>query len=162
MQYHQVATKIINLLKKHNVWFETFEHEPTRTSEESAKIRNGYTLHEGAKALIVRIKISNTNKKFIMLVVPGDLRFETIKVKLLFNAKDVRFATEEEVSELTDGVKPGGVPPFGNLFGLEVLVDSLLLQNERIIFNAGDRRFSVGMKSSDYQKIVNPRIESIV
>ena len=65
------------------------------------------------------------------------------------------------MAQLTNGVQPGGVPPFGNLFGLEVVVDPQLLQNEKIVFNAGDRSFSVGMKSADYQRIVAPRIATI-
>jgi prolyl-tRNA editing enzyme YbaK/EbsC (Cys-tRNA(Pro) deacylase) len=96
-----------------------------------------------------------------MLVCPGDKRFDNEKVKQIFNAKDVRFATEEEVAEITSGVQPGGVPPFGNLFDLEVVVDPRLLQNEKIVFNAGDRRFSVAMKSSDYVTLVQPKIEII-
>jgi Ala-tRNA(Pro) deacylase len=159
--YHPVVSKIVTLLQTHQVWFETFEHQPVRTSEEAAQIRDGYTLHQGAKALLVRVKISNADKKFMMLVIPGDFRFEVAKVKALFAAKDIRFATEAEVDELTGGVQPGGVPPFGNLFGLEVIVDPAVLKNDKIIFNAGDRRFSVGMNSSDYQQLVKPRVETI-
>jgi prolyl-tRNA editing enzyme YbaK/EbsC (Cys-tRNA(Pro) deacylase) len=162
MQYHIVVNLISDLLKQNGFWFETFEHEPVRTSEEAANIRDGYDIHQGAKALIVRIKISKTNKKFVVLVIPGDLKFEVNKVKLLFGAKDVRFATPQEVFELTSGVQPGGVPPFGNLFNLETIVDPSLLENEKIVFNAGDKSFSIAMKSSDYQKIVNPVVKSIV
>jgi Ala-tRNA(Pro) deacylase len=160
-KYHPIAAQITNQLKEGNLWFETFEHEPVRTSEEAAKIRSGYTIAQGAKALIVRTKVSGSDKKFVMLVCPGDKRFDNEKVKQIFNAKDVRFATEEEVAEITSGVQPGGVPPFGNLFDLEVVVDPRLLQNEKIVFNAGDRRFSVAMKSSDYVTLVQPKIEII-
>jgi len=162
MEYHKVTMQITDLLKKHGVWFETFTHAPVRTSEEAAQVRDGYTLQQGAKAIIVRVKITNTNRKFVMLVIPGDVRFDTGKVKRLFAAKDMRFATEEEVVKLTDGVQPGGVPPFGNLFGLEIIADPTLLQNEKIVFNAGDRSFSVAMKSADYRKLAQPRIETIV
>lgn len=162
MDYHKVTSQITEILKSHKVWFETFEHEPVRTSEEAAKIRTGYSIHQGAKAMIVRVKITNIDKKFVMLVVPGDLRFNNDRVKQIFTAKDIRFATEEEVAALTDGIQPGGVPPFGNLFDLEVIVDPLLLENEKIVFNAGDRSFSIGMKSVDYKMIVSPRVENIV
>jgi Ala-tRNA(Pro) deacylase len=161
-KYHLVVSQIVELLEKNCYWFETFEHEPVMTSEEAAKIRDGYSLHQGAKALIVRVKMSNSDKKFIMLVFPGDMRFDNAKVKKMFGAKNVSFATEDEVFKLTDGVKPGGVPPFGNLFNLDVIVDPLLLQNEKIVFNAGDRGFSIGMKSVDYKMIVSPRVENIV
>lgn len=131
MDYHKNTTEIINLLKKNNYWFETFEHEPVRTSEEAAKIRTGYSLHQGTKAIVVRVKKSESDKKFVMLVFPADLRFDNDKVKALFEAKDIRLATEQEVFNLTDGVQVGGVPPF---------------ENEKIVFNAGDRRFSMAMK----------------
>ncbi len=53
------------------------------------------------------------------------------------------------------------MPPFGNLFELDVVVDPGLMENEEIIFNAGDRSVSIAMKSSDYVSIVNPKIEKI-
>lgn len=161
-KYHKVTSDIVDFLKKNGCWFETFEHEPVKTSEEAAKIRPGYTLHQGAKAMIVRVKKSESEKKFVMLVLPADLRFDNDKVKKNFTSKDIRFATEEEISRITDGVQIGGVPPFGNLFGLEVLADPTLFENEKIVFNAGDRCFSIAMKSEDYKSLVAPIITDIV
>lgn len=161
MEYHITVGKIVNLLKDNDLWFETFEHEPVHTSEEAAKIRDGYTLKQGAKALIVRVKTAR-EKYFVMLVMRGDTKFDNDKVKRLLEAKDIRFATESEVSEITSGIQTGGVPPFGNLFGIRVIVDRGLFSNEKIIFNAGDRRFSVAMKSEDYKMLVKPEIESII
>lgn len=161
MQYHKTVKEIKDLLEKHDIWFEAFEHEPVRTSEQAAKVRTGYSLKQGAKAIIVRVKTKD-EKYFAMLVIPGDRRFKVEQVKKIFASKDIRFATEEEVLEITQGIEPGGVPPFGNLFGLEILVDESLFANEKIIFNAGDKRFSIAMKSQDYKALVKPRVESIV
>ncbi len=162
MQYHDSVEQIVQLLISHNAWFEKFVHEPVRTSDEAAKVRHGYSLHQGAKAIIVRIKTQTAGKKFVMLVLPGDAKFNNSKAKQLLTAKDLRFATENEVLEITAGVQPGGVPPFGNIFNLEVIVDPTLLKNENIVFNAGDKRVSIAMKSQDYLKIVNPRIAEII
>jgi Ala-tRNA(Pro) deacylase len=162
VSYHPVVSEILNLLQSQNCWFETFEHAPVRTSEEAAQIRPGYTLRQGAKAMIVRIRRAPSEKTFIMLVFPADQRFDNAKVKSLFSAKDVRFASEQEISDLTRGVQPGAVPPFGNLFHLDVVADPTLFENEKIVFNAGDRSFSLALKSADYQRLVNPRITSIV
>ncbi|HET9131885.1 MAG TPA: YbaK/EbsC family protein [Terriglobia bacterium] len=162
MTFHPSVARILELLKTKNAWFETFEHEPVRTSEEAARTRPGYTLQQGAKAIVVRIKRSESEKRFLMLVFPADLRFDNAKVKTLFGAKDVRFASEDEVAQLTNGVQPGAVPPFGNLFGLDVVADPAIFQNEKIVFNAGDRCFSVAMKSADYRSIVNPQVSDIV
>ena len=161
MKYHEVTKKIKEMLEEKGLWFETFEHEAVRTSEEAAKTRTGYTLKQGAKALIVRVKTAE-GKFFVMLVLPGDKRFDTDKVKQLFNAKDIRFATEEEVKQITDGIKPGGVPPFGSLFGLKVYVDQSLGNNEKIVFNAGDQRFSIAMKVKDYLNLSNAEITKFI
>lgn len=160
--YHPLVEQIINLLKQENFWFETFEHEPVRTSEQAAQVRTGYNLHQGAKAIIVKVYLQENKEKFLMLVIPGDCRFDTKKVKAVLNAKNLRFATEKEVIKVTNGVLPGGVPPFGNLFNLEVYADKTLFENEKIIFNAGDKRFSIAIKSADYQKLVSPEITSLI
>ncbi len=159
--YHITVNKIISLLKENKLWFETFEHEPVRTSEEAAKIRIGYSIKQGAKALIVRVKADN-EKYFVMLVVPGDMKFSNDKVKKMLDAKDIRFATAEEAAQLTEGIEFGGVPPFGNLFGLKVIADQSLFKNEKIVFNAGDRRFSVAMQSVDYKMLVKPEVANII
>ncbi len=161
MDYHPAVARIQELLTQNGVSFETFEHEAVRTSEEASRVRTGYTLEQGAKALIVRAKEAGKEKRFVMFVMPAHLRLDTAKVKANLGFSDVRFATEAEVGELTSGVLPGGVPPFGNLFDLPVYVDERLSENERIVFNAGDRRFSIGMKSEDYLKLVVPVVDDI-
>ena len=173
MPYHQTVTDILELLSKNGYWFETFEHEPVVTSEEAAKLRHGYSISQGAKAIIVKIKgldrhdrqggLAMTPKpEFVMLVLPGDKKFSGSKVKKLLGVRELRFATPAEISELTGGIQIGGIPPFGNLFGIKVFVEKTLLDNEKIIFNAGDRRFSIAMESKDYLEIVEPIVKEII
>jgi len=162
MDYHLVVRTITELLTREGCWFETFTHEPVRTSEEAAAVRTGYTIDQGAKALIVRVKHPELGKHFVMFVLPGSARFDAARVKKLFGFTDLRFATEAEVAEITSGVLPGGVPPIGTLFGLSVYADTTLLENERIIFNAGDRRFSVAMLVSDYRRLVKPQTGAFI
>ena len=162
MNLHVVTEKIQELLKQNGFWFETFEHEPVRTSEEAANLRTGYTLKQGAKSIILRVKIAGGDKYYIMLVVPGDKRFNDEKVKKILEAKDIRFATDEEVKKITDGIEPGGIPPFGELFNIKSIVDPSIFDNEKIVFNAGDRRVSIGMISDDYRKLAKPYVIDII
>lgn len=161
MDYHEVVEKISSLLEREKMWFETFEHEPVRTSDEAAKVRTGYRLEQGAKAIILKIKKRNKEREYIMLVLPGNLRFDSKKTKKILDAREISFASEDEVLDITGGVQLGGVPPMGNLFNLRVVVDEALLKNEKIVFNAGDRRFSIAMKSRDFVFLVSPIVQSI-
>ncbi len=159
--FHPVAKQIVDLLTQKGFWFETFTHEPVITSEEAAKTRPGYTLHQGAKAIIAKIQIKGGEEQFVMFVIPADLRLSTKKVKKALNLKGLCFASEDEIGTLTNGVQRGAIPPFGNLFSMQVYADQKLFENEKIVFNAGDRRFSLTMKSNDYKTIVLPQIADI-
>lgn len=149
------------MLTSNKCEFQTFEHAPVRTSEDAFRQRPNFSMHQGAKAMIVRVKSKNREEqdKFVMLVFPADLKFKGGEVKKLLGARDVTFATEAEVGKITGGVQVGGVPPFGNLFNLPVYADGSLFENDKIIFNAGDRSFSVAMSAEDYKKIVNPIVQ---
>ncbi|MFA5776012.1 MAG: YbaK/EbsC family protein [Patescibacteria group bacterium] len=162
MECHLVVQKIRDLLESRQIKYDCFEHESVRTSEEASKIRSGYTLKQGAKALVVKLYLRGGVEKFVMLVVPGDAKFDSKKVKKMFDAKDLRFATEKEVGDITGGVLVGGVPPFGSLFGLQTYIDHEVEKNDRIIFNAGDRRVSVALAIKDYISTENPVPESLV
>ena len=159
---HPVAGRIIALLDEAGCWRESFIHRPTRTSEESAAARPGYSLRQGAKAIILRVKRRKNDKFFVMLVYPADRKFDSRRVKRHFGARDIRFATAAEALSLTGGVQPGGVPPFGALFDLPLYADPALFDNERIVFNAGDRRFSLAMRSADYRRLAQPGVFSFL
>jgi prolyl-tRNA editing enzyme YbaK/EbsC (Cys-tRNA(Pro) deacylase) len=162
MDYHPVTAQILGLLKTHTMWHETFRHEPVLTSEEAAKTRPGYTLHQGAKAIIAKVEHKNKEEKYVMFVIPADLRLDSKKIKTNLDCRSIRFATEEELSTITNGVQRGAVPPFGTLFGIEVYADTRLCELEKIVFNAGDRRFSIAMKTADFLLLVQPHAMDIV
>jgi len=123
-------------------------------------MRPGYTLQQGAKALILRSRRSGEHARFVMIVFPADRKLSNRKARDLLGG-DLRFASTEEVAELTDGVQPGAVPPFGRLFGLELVADRSLFTLDRIVFNAGDRCFSIAMRSSDYETLGDPVIADV-
>ena len=69
-------------------------------------------------------------------------------------------ATLEELKEVV-GVEKGAVPPLGPLFGVEMIVDSKLFENEFMAFNAGSLETSIKMRTHDYKKVVDLRVEDV-
>jgi Ala-tRNA(Pro) deacylase len=124
-------------------------HAPVYTSEEAAAVR-GVALCTGAKALVVK-----AGEEFLLLVVPADRKLDSKKARTGLGVKSMRFASKEEVEQLT-GLEPGSIPPFGSLFGLKSHCDPALGLNERINFNAGDHSISIGMSYSDYVTVEGP------
>ena len=127
-----------------------------------AALRPEYKLSQGAKAMIIRVKHKDGERSFAMFVFPGDKKIDGKKAKNIFKAKGITFANKEESDKITDGIEFGGVPPFGNLFGLPVYADKTLLDNKEIIFNCGDSRASIAMNAQDYIDLVQPVLESFI
>ncbi len=146
-----VFERVESLLNQHGVVFQVTRHEPVYTSEEAARVR-GTPLASGAKALIVK-----GEDGFVMFVVPADRKLDSHTVRRTKGWKKMRFATREEVLELT-GLTPGSIPPFGSLFGLHTHCDERLGENEIINFNAGDHSISVSMRYADYVPVEKPEL----
>ncbi len=157
MQSMKVFQSITQLLSNHEVVFEHKVHEITLTSEQSA-IARGDLLTEGAKAILYKVQ-----DNFYLFVFAADRKLDTKKIKLYFKnknlkAKKTRFASVDELMELT-GLVPGSVPPFGRpILDFDLFVDPSLTKNINISFNAGSLTNSVTMKLKDYLAISNPTI----
>ena len=133
------------------VAFEVLEHAPVHTSEEAARVR-GTRLEQGAKALVVR-----ADERFLHCVLPASLKADNAALRAIAGTRKLRFATREELAVLT-GCEPGAVPPFGNLFGLPVLVDEALCANEHVVFNAGSNAVSITMRCDDLVRLTGATV----
>jgi Ala-tRNA(Pro) deacylase len=141
-----VTERLAQWLREAGVAFEMVEHAPARTSEEAAQAR-GTPLEAGAKALVVR-----ADDRFVHCVLPAHLKADNARLRAILGTRTLRFATPDELQQLT-GCAPGAVPPFGNLFGLPVLVDEALARTPRVAFNAGSNTVSVTMRGDDLVRL---------
>ncbi len=141
-------------LRVGGVAFTVMRHEPVTTSEQAATIR-GVPLASGAKALVLK-----AGDAFLLVVVPADRKLDSKKARTAFGTKSLRFATREEVEQLT-GLQPGSIPPFGSLFGLPTWCDPALGENASINFNAGDHAISVQMTYADYVALERPTMADL-
>jgi prolyl-tRNA editing enzyme YbaK/EbsC (Cys-tRNA(Pro) deacylase) len=145
-----VHERIKGWLKENSMQFREIHHEPTRTSAESAKAR-GEDISIGGKAILLKM-----GESFHLFVLSGSRKLDSSKVKRYFKVKRLRFATPEELFELT-GLVPGSVPPFGKpITGFELYVDESIVENDRIAFNAGTLTHSIVMNVEDYLRIATP------
>jgi len=53
------------------------------------------------------------------------------------------------------------MPPFGNLYGMDVFVDETLAEDKEIAFNAGTHRELVRMSFEDFQRLAKPTLMSL-
>ena len=142
--------RIRGFLDEQAVAYRTVSHGPTLTSEASAEAR-GEDIRIGGKALLIK-----TGDVFRLFVLSAAAKLDSDAVRRLCSVKKLRFATREELLEMT-GLVPGSVPPFGPpLLPFELFVDETVAANECIAFNAGSLTDSIVMGTSDYLRVARP------
>lgn len=140
---------IKSFLEANGVAYRFVHHEPTRTSEESAKAR-GEDISVGGKAILMKV-----GEEFKLFVFSAAKRIDSQKIKTYFNAKKLRFANADELLQLT-GLVPGSVPPFGKpILPFDLYVDTSITHNTKIAFNAGSLTDSIIMETKDYLRIAS-------
>ena len=153
----EVLDAIRTLLQQQEIPFREVHHEPTATSEESARAR-GEPLRIGGKALLMK-----ADQQYHLFVLPADRKIDSGAVRNHLKTRKLRFASRDELGELTqeangDGLVPGSVPPFGRpLLPFDLYVDTAILENDRIAFNAGSLTDSIILQVTDYIDIAQPK-----
>ena len=146
-----VRDAILARLESAGVPYRHLQHEPTHSSEDSARVR-GESTRIGGKSLVFK-----ADDGFKVLVISAALRAKSSAVRKAFGSSRLRFATLEELAELTGGLVPGSVPPFGRpIVPLPLFVDVSVLNNERIAFNAGTLTDSVVLSVESWRILAEP------
>jgi Ala-tRNA(Pro) deacylase len=142
-----ITSRLRAWLDAEGVRYRYVEHEPTRTSEESAAAR-GESLEIGAKALLLK-----ADERFVLVVLSAALKLRSNRFRRHLGASRLRFATAEELLELT-GLPSGAVPPFGPpMFDLPLYIDRSVTRNETAAFNAASLRASIVMPTEEYLRL---------
>ncbi len=146
-----IRNEILRLLKHSGTEFDHRVHEPTPTSEDSARVRE-MELEEGIKALLLRGKSTKKNYQFN---IPSHLKLDMKAVAEIVGEK-CEFEDAEVIKERF-GLETGAVPPFGQLLNLETYYDERIHLHERAGFNCGLRTESIIMTAKDLIAIVQPK-----
>ncbi|MEN8153696.1 MAG: YbaK/EbsC family protein [Acidobacteriota bacterium] len=144
--------KLINFLEDNDVKFTRIIHSTAYTAQVIA-----HRAHISGNMLAKTVVLKDPEKKFIMVVVPANYRVNLSWISEIYG-KELELATEEEFTNLFPCCETGGMPPFGNLFGLPVYVSETLASSSEIAFNAGDHKELLQMDFADYKRLVKPLI----
>lgn len=147
--------RLRDYLGSEHVAFRTITHPRTITAQEtaaSAHIRG----KELAKTVIVRC-----DGQLAMAVLPACERLHLGRLRQAIGARDVSLASEPDFRHRFDDCELGAMPPFGNLYGLDVFVSDSLAEDEVIAFNAGRHDELVQMGYRDFERLVQPLVVEI-
>ena len=137
-------------LDKNNVKYAVISHSPAYTAQETAQ-RAHISGRVMAKTVIVEM-----DRKMAMVVLPASYKVNIGRLEDITESDDVRFAREVEFRKKFPGCEIGAMPPFGNLYSMDVYVAKKLTQDKEIAFNAGNHRELIVMKYKHFDRLVHP------
>jgi len=146
-----LAPRLKKFLDDQQVHYRTLSHTSAYTAQEIAE-RAHVPGGRLAKPVIIK-----ADDKFIMMVEPADCRVDLRQLQKWLGAKSVTLASESEFRDYFPECELGAMPPFGNLYNMEVYLDDWLAKNDTIAFNAGSHEDMIEMSFNDFEKLVKPK-----
>ncbi|MBG0567767.1 YbaK/prolyl-tRNA synthetase associated domain-containing protein [Actinoplanes sp. NEAU-A11] len=158
MESH-VHARLFEMLDQSRVEYRLIHHSPGSTTEEASHFR-GHPPADAAKSIVLRVRASKKESRFLLAVVPGDRRVDFRRIRTLFSAVDVSFAPLP-VAEQLAGSPSGTFMPFTFHPDLDLVVDAGLMDRSEIFFNVGLADRSIAMKPAAYLSLSTPEIAEI-
>jgi Ala-tRNA(Pro) deacylase len=131
-------SRLKDFLDEEHVKYVTIGHSPAFTAQEIAAMTH-IPGKELAKTVVVKID--------------GEL---AMVVTESLGADEVDLASEGEFKDSFPDCETGAMPPFGNLYGMNVFVSQALREDEQIAFNAGSHSELVRLPYTEFQRLVHP------
>lgn len=144
--------RLLEFLNDQNVKYVSIAHSTAYTAQELAALTHTPG-RELAKTVIVKI-----DGALAMIVLPSSYRADLSRLKNALGANTIELAQESEFRERFPECDTGAMPPFGNLYGMNVFVDESLAQDKEIAFNAGSHNELVRMAYQDFERLARPAV----
>jgi Ala-tRNA(Pro) deacylase len=145
-------TRLKEFLDANGVKYVTIRHSVAYTAQEvaaSAHVRG----KEMAKTVMVKV-----DGRLAMAVVPAAQKVDVGKLRDATGAKVVAIAAEQDFGGAFAECELGAMPPFGNLYGMDVYADAQLAQDDEIAFNACSHTELMRLPYRDFERLVKPKV----
>jgi len=146
--------KLKEFLDSQKIEYVTINHSLAYTAQRIAA-----SAHISGKDIAKTIVIK-ADGKLMMAVLPASCKINLDLMKSALGVSSMEISSEKEFGAMFPDCELGAMPPFGNLYGMEVYVAEKLAHYEEIAFNAGSHRELIKLSYKDFEKLVKPRIIS--
>ena len=137
-------------LDQRGVTYECLTHPPAFTAQELAHHTHIMGDHV-AKTVIIEL-----DGKPAMLVMPATWRIRWDRLGQVLDTDFIELADEDEFKDRFPECEVGAMPPFGNLYSMNIYCCEALTQQPEIAFAAGSHTESIRLKMCDYLKLAMP------
>lgn len=146
----QMSEKLRAYLDDQEIRYVTVGHSPAFTAQELAA-----KVHVPGRSFVKPVMVRADGRHYL-IALTANQRLDLDKLRDYLDAREIHLEGEDEFRRLFEDCELGAMPPFGNLYGLPVIADRDLWEDDLIAFNAGTHRYVVQMDFADYQRLARP------
>lgn len=148
------TAQVRKLLDDNQVKYVTIKHSPAFTAQEVAA-----SAHVPGK-IMAKTVIVKLNGSMAMIVEPANQKINFDHLKKSVGVNDIALASESEFQNRFPECELGAMPPFGNLYGMDVYIAKSLTSDNEILFNSGSHSELIKMAYKDFENLVKPKVIS--
>jgi Ala-tRNA(Pro) deacylase len=130
-----------------NVTYDVISHEPTASSTHTAQ-----ACHVSGDCLAKGIVLRHDGT-YMLAVLPAShhIRLASLKGQV---GKDVALADEGEIDALFQDCAHGAIPPVGECYGLEVIVDDSIQEQAEVYMEGGDHATLIRLSREQFARLL--------
>ena len=146
------VTKLKEYLNEHGVKFVSISHSPAYTAQEVAA-----SAHIPGRLMAKTVMVLVDGRP-AMVVLPASHRVDFDLLRQATGARSAELAGEQDFRDLFPSCELGAMPPFGNLYGMDVFVSLELAEQRDLAFNACSHSEVIRLPFRDYARLVRPKV----
>jgi len=148
-----------NALDAHGIEYEVLACEPHLADQAEFCEHHGFTPDMPLHAIVVVLKTNP--RSYVACLVRFDTKLDVNhKVSDVVGVKRLSFASSEETATLT-GMLIGGVTIAGLPPEIPILIDTRVMDREKVIIGGGNRHSKVLLPPRELLKLPNARVEDV-
>jgi Ala-tRNA(Pro) deacylase len=106
-----------------------------------------------AKSVLVDV-----DGRFYLFVLPAPEQVSLERAAEVVGGSHARLADEEDLGTVFPDCELGAEPPFGKLYGVEVVLEERLLAQPKLVVRAGSHEESLELSSRDFFNLEEPEV----
>jgi Ala-tRNA(Pro) deacylase len=152
-----MQSRLQQFLQQKHIPFEVIKHTRAITAYETAA-----RAHIDSRMLAKTVMVI-LDGRLSMVVLPAAQRIHMGRLRKATGARTAELATEADFSGRFPDCEVGAMPPFGNLYGMDVYVDAQMARHAElvtdadIVFNASNHTELIRMPYVEFERAVAPR-----
>ena len=142
-----IPTTLQQYLDQTGIKYDVLPHAYASTSLDTAEA-SGISGEKIAKSVILE-----DDKGYLMAVIPATHHIEFGRLDQQLH-RHLGLATEKELSDLFTDCEFGAIPPVGQAYGMDVVLEDCLSDCPDIYFESGDHTDLIHMRGEDFQRLM--------